>query len=74
MKFFMFFLGSLFVQVFCFSIELIIVHHSDGWLNVNADKTKTSMILFTKWRDLKGFVAQKLFKTELKLNNQAIWD
>jgi hypothetical protein len=37
-------------------------------LNVNADKT--SMVLFTKRRNLEGFFAPKLFDTELILNNQ----
>jgi hypothetical protein len=34
-------------------------------LNVNADKT--SMVLFTKRRNLEGFFAPKLFDTELIL-------
>jgi hypothetical protein len=36
-------------------------------LNFNADKT--SMVLFTKKRKLEGFLAPKLFDTELILNN-----
>jgi hypothetical protein len=36
-------------------------------LNFNADKT--SMILFTKKRNVEGFFAPKLFDTELILNN-----
>jgi hypothetical protein len=49
---------------------LNVVQNWCGEIGLNVKADKTSMVLFTKRRNLEGFLTPNLFDTELILNNQ----